>query len=665
MSLPDAPPAPSRHESSPQSETSENTEDVRPPLRSDTGLRLAAAASFLLLVVFGLFRSVLPDGIREHWNAVILALALTTASLSMARVVVFRLSRSRRMGDPYRHFLQAALGVVLAAMYLQPQRVASDGIFYFAPLHSIVVDGDLDFENEYRVLGAPEEYFLPTSTGRLPNHFSVGPAILWAPLYGVVHVLGLVGLFRPTGFGYPYFTAVATTTVVVGFLGVSWLYRLARRHFDAPVALVATLLLWTGSSHLWYMVFEPSMSHALAMATVCGLLLLSYDEELHRPAKSAALGAAAGLVALVRWQNVLVLPAAIALALSRQRKPSWRAWGIATLAAALVFLPQILYWKLIYDRFLLVPQGSGYLRWSSPELASVLFSSRHGLFSWTPLLWVGAAGLPRLFRKDRTLTVSLLAVFAASLYVNASVEDWWAGASFGARRFDALLPLFGLGLAAALEWMRPRVERHGLACAGLFLLPLVVWTWILMGVYQEGALPKDAPISFHRATADGAEIVYRRTGFPFSWPGALLEWLRRDLPPSAYDLAGARYRSNNVEIRMGDGDLLYLGAGWSLPRRGRGASYREVGPDGAFVYVALREPAPYELVVVAEADGGLAVEWNGQPVGGLDRIEGEAIAVEIPAHLVRAGVNRLKLAPMRDRIPRVRRILLRRPGEVP
>lgn len=277
--------------------------------------RAQAAVGLGALVAVGCLRSELPGLLKENWVGAVLVLS------ALASAALFRHVRSRgRTGEAV---LFAVFPLALGALYLQPQRVASDGIFYFAPLRSLVVDFDLDFENEYRILGAESGYFLRTETGRLPNNYSIGPALLWLPAYLLAHALGLLGLYRPTGFGYPYFTAVATATAIGGFAGVVFVFRLLRSHFEESAALPATLLVWLATFHVWYMVFEPSMSHAFAMASVSGLLLLA--QRGVRGARGYLLaGAASGIVALVRWQNVVFVPAALAVVLWKRERPSAR-----------------------------------------------------------------------------------------------------------------------------------------------------------------------------------------------------------------------------------------------------------------------------------------------------------------------------------------------------
>ena len=204
------------------------------------------------------------------------------------------------------------------------------------------------------------------------------------------------GLYRPTGFGYPYFfTAIATGTVAAGFVGVVCLFRFVRAYFPSGIAFVSTLLVWLATFHVWYMVFEPSMSHAMAMASVAGFLLLTH-EGAHGVKAYVLLGALGGVVALMRWQNVVFVPVALAVSWSMHGRPRVREIAAAGAAFLLVFSPQLLYWKALYGSFFLIPQGGGYIDWTAPELEAVLFSSRHGLLSWAPVLWLGVLGLPGL-----------------------------------------------------------------------------------------------------------------------------------------------------------------------------------------------------------------------------------------------------------------------------
>jgi hypothetical protein len=190
-----------------------------------------------------------------------------------------------------------------------------------------------------------------------------------------------------------------------------------------------------------------------------------------------------GFAALVRWQDAVfwLLPACDAIgdawrgtAPSRDR---WRrAVGHLTASAAaalLVFVPQLAAWQILYGRPLLVPQGSDFMRWTSPHLVDVLFSDFHGLLSWTPLVAIAVAGLLFVARRAPAAGLPLVAVFLASWYANAAAADWWAGEAFGARRFVSCFPIFVVGLAAAIARWRARLETAVMG-GGVFVLANVL-----------------------------------------------------------------------------------------------------------------------------------------------------------------------------------------------
>ena len=610
---------------------------------------------FSALVALGVLRPSLPEAMRENWSGWVVALAAVTVGVALlwARSLETREER-------FEVYLLALLPLVLAALYLQPQRVASDGIFYYTPLHSLVVDGDLDFENEYRVLGAPAGYFQRTESGRLPNNFSIGPALVWLPWFVLAHLLGELGLYRPTGFGYPYFTAIATGTVAAGFVGVVCLFRFLRAYFPSGIAFVSTLLVWLATFHVWYMVFEPSMSHAMAMASVAGFLLLTHEGA--RGVKAfVLLGALGGVVALMRWQNVVFVPVALVVSWSMHGRLRVREVAAAGAAFLLVFSPQLVYWKALYGSFLLIPQGGGYIDWTAPELEAVLFSSRHGLLSWAPVLWLGVLGFPGFLRRKPLLGGSLLVAMLVAWYVNASVYDWWAGASFGSRRFDAALPALALGIAVSLQWIVWQVQRRPLIATAVLLGPFVAWNAMLMGVYFEGAVPPDAPASFRQAAADGIELVYNRTGYPPSWPAAFWRTLHSGTPLATYDLEGALALSNNVDIRMGDNDALYLGRGWTLPSRGR-VTTRSTRGSEAEIFVALAEPAAYRLVFEGAPGGEAQLVLNGRALSELVIGADGRAEVFVPVARIVQGVNRLTFEMKHREGLTLSRVSWRRPG---
>ena len=202
--------------------------------------------------------------------------------------------------------------------------VRGDGVGYYAYLRSALIDHDLRFENDY--LAANESFvishvdaegrLLPrlyTKTGYVDNHFSVGPAILWAPVMLSVHGIVLLAdhfgaHVAADGYSRPYLLSLAITTVCYGFLSLFLAFQIARKYFDEPWTFLATVGIWMASSLPIYMYFNPSWSHALSAFTVALFLWYWERTKLQRTAgRWAILGLMAGLMGNVYYPNAILL----------------------------------------------------------------------------------------------------------------------------------------------------------------------------------------------------------------------------------------------------------------------------------------------------------------------------------------------------------------------
>src|SRR5215468_509828 len=95
-------------------------------------------------------------------------------------------------------------------------------------------------------------------------------------------------------------------------------------------------------------------------------------------------------------------------------------------------LPTFLTRAVIYGS----PFASGYIPlrgwlWRSPVFLSVLFSSNHGLFLWTPLLLFSFLGLLFFTRRQPAVGIPL-SCGALAFYLFIAIYPDWAGiSSFG------------------------------------------------------------------------------------------------------------------------------------------------------------------------------------------------------------------------------------------
>ena len=542
-----------------------------------------------------------------------------------------------------RGTLVVALLATLYQFHFTGPRAVGDGMMYYVYVRSLWKDFDLDFANEYAHYGLlrPDRGDLttPTATGMRRSIFSIGPAIMWTPFFGageaVARTQQLFGVDADlTGYGPIHWNAVALGSLLYGFGAVLFVYDFLRRHFRTAVALLAALLMWGATFLYWYMVDQPTYAHACSAFLAAGALWLwDRDRVERRPWGYFVWGLCLGLAMCVRWQNgvLLLLPGLELLARLRRRPAAWTrlAWCSLALGAAVLLgaFPQMAAWKVLYGEWLLryPPHGAGFVRFDHPYLLETFFSSRHGLLSWTPVLWLGFLGFIPACRRRLDLALPLALCLAAMTYVNVCAGDWWAGASFSNRRFDSALPLLAFGMAAAIEWLRQVSEdRPALVVSALFL-PFVVWNVCTVTLLKTGVLPRGQTISFEDQVRQCSEAVSRTIGSPPTWPASWIFAIRHRIAPSKYDTVVGRYlfyRQNNLggRIDIGEhGDDAMLGEGWGQARVDEGVSFRTIAAR-ARLFAPLDVPETLVIRLRARGAGApcaLVVSVNGATAGKL------------------------------------------------
>jgi hypothetical protein len=247
--------------------------------------------------------------------------------------------------------LVGLLALGFFALTLKPV-IESDGIGYFAYLHSVVVDHDFDLTDEYAALTTAHVVYsgplvtARTETGLAADFFPIGPALLSLPAYlvAVAH--------NPSGepqYGPPFTIAVALSSLFYGLLALALSYRLAREvtgsSSSATIGVLAGCLC---TPFVYYLVYEPSYSHtfsafAVAAFTYAWWRLSGGGSALHW----VGLGVLGGVMAMVRFQDGLLLM----LVLLDLKRARWRVL-LAAAGALLAFTPQLWVDHVIFGTWL-------------------------------------------------------------------------------------------------------------------------------------------------------------------------------------------------------------------------------------------------------------------------------------------------------------------------
>lgn len=589
--------------------------------------------------------------------------AVVVAVLGAALVIARATRRSRTAA-----VLLALYAAGIAGQLQLGARLQSDGFYYYAFTRSMWFDRDLNLTNDYAMLGiddAQHQFLLePTVTGYAQSAWAIGPALAWAPFVGVghitAHLLAANGVDVSTdGTSYPYRQAVCLAGLFYGLLGLWWSYRITRLIAPASIAALAVVAIGGGTFVLWYLVREPTMSHSVSMASVAAFTWAWLRWRTSTDWRTwALLGLLGGVMVIMRWQNavILLLPA---VGLFRQPR-------LAAALAAGVFVgtwPQLWTWHALYGAWITQPPVSPRLLWMQAQWVDVLWSSRSGLFATSPAAYAGAIGLFCLWRRHRLLALTGLLTLVLMTWTNGAVEDWWAGASYGGRRFDSLIPFLIAGFAALTMVVTDGIRRRPGLTAAALLGVLVVWNVTLMGVARSGAYRIGQIVSYGDLAAGQAAVAHSWVGHVPSFPANIIWAIANNVTPDRFDrLRPNRFLGDPVRpygrIDIGADDTDYIGTGWHGAERDGATTFRWVEAHASMV-LPLADAAPLWLQIQLmpfEAEGlppqTLTVEVNGHILDTVPVADGwQRLEIATDANIWHAGVNHLTLQFGRDTRP--------------
>jgi hypothetical protein len=483
----------------------------------------------------------------------------------------------------------AALAVVVLAYYFATPgifegKASGDGYQGFMYLPDLFQHGTLD-------AAAGGQFWINRlgreSTGHVANACPIGPVPFWVLPYfvalAVEKIAGgpILAAHWPLNGGSMFqFFMAGLGSLACGLAGAALLFRLLQRRLGTGAARFGTVGAVLATPLCFYLVTQPLYQHACAFLFVT-LLVERWDAWRGEmtPARWAWLGAIGGAAMLMRLQEAiwLLVPALDALAAAwralfdspstgsrplttsddparpersaegAKSKEALRAIAGALLLGAValaVFAPQLAVWRYYYGS-LRPPQPPGHMRWSDPAIVATIFSTRAGLLSWSPILYLVAPGLWLARRRLRGLAGRLALLAIIELWVNASAWDHWGSWSFGARRFTDATVVYGAGLAglwAAAEAARPSLGRYARrALIGLAALA-VLYNGLLMELVRQRYLKSSGAGAFPTATwvrwGRGPALlgrIFEKIGYPFCQPAGWIYSLVYRVPPSAFE----------------------------------------------------------------------------------------------------------------------------------
>jgi hypothetical protein len=380
--------------------------------------------------------------------------------------------------------------------------VVSDAVGCYAYLPSVLIDGDLRFDNQLQAQFRGEVPLDYVGISRLGNRWPIGVALTLSPAFlvahGTAHMLG--GEANGYSIVYMILCLAAAMSLACGSMIVADRLIVERFAVPGPSAAAAVLTWWLGTNYVWFWLREPFVAHLIGSSWAVITIYVVHRAEIEVSAGKLAwwrlplIAFSVAMLVVCRFTNVFIAPVLVWLVVVLWRHRMLgrlvRQLPLILIAAFPLFLQacalHVIHGQVVQKSV----QSIGYGQrerffWTDPALVLSLFSSRRGLFFWTPALLFSAFGLIwQLTRRGGWrdgLLVSLVISAMALWYINASWYAWWLGNSAGNRGYIELAPLWIIGLGCAYVWLRGTSVSLRRAVIGFIAVAIVANYAVIAG----------------------------------------------------------------------------------------------------------------------------------------------------------------------------------------
>ncbi len=305
-------------------------------------------------------------------------------------------------------------------------------------------------------------FYINTAKQKIETKYYSGTALLQTPFFYISHLLAKPLGFEANGFSKIYAYGLYFAGIVYAYLGLFFLYHFLKKQLSPTISFLSVLLLFASTNLFYYSIDAPGMSHVYSFFVFSLIIYLTPQFiERNSTATSIFYLVLLMLAVLIRPTNLLIALFPFIYNLNSYKELPTRIqqlikpgkdYLIGLLAAFVIAIPQLLYWKSISGNLLNdAYKNETFSNWNSPKLLEVWFSTNNGLFTYTPIVFLFLIGIYVLQKKYKTMAFTILFTFLILSYVLASWWNWWFGCSFGARSFVEYYALLIIPFAYLLK----------------------------------------------------------------------------------------------------------------------------------------------------------------------------------------------------------------------
>ncbi len=399
------------------------------------------------------------SGVTRYSSGRLSVLALVVIAVTVTWIN-FNTSPWRSEGGVTKHDIKAYYSYLPAA-------------FIYKDLSFKFLDNDPEFFSD-------KIYLHIAPNGGRYQKTTMGLSFLYMPFFLAGHLAAVLSGAEQTGFSPPYMFFLQFSSLIYLLIGLLFVRRILRLYFNDRVVALVLLCLVFATNMLFYSTFEAAMSHVYSFALISAFLWLTIMwHRKQRPTTAIIIGIIFGLITLIRPTNGLVAVFFILYGIQSAKEvipkvrlflANWHQLLIIAAFALLIFIPQLIFWKINTGQWFFYSYGDEKFFFLQPNILHGLFSYRKGWLLYTPVMIFALIGVAMIGRQLAHLYWSVLVFTILNIYIVYSWWDWWYGGGLGSRPMIDSYALMSLPLAAVIHWWSIHGVQRFVGTILLFLL---------------------------------------------------------------------------------------------------------------------------------------------------------------------------------------------------
>jgi hypothetical protein len=366
---------------------------------------------------------------------------------------------------------------------------------------------------------APPNKYVTAGNGKKVLKTTMGMALLYLPFHAIGNLFHSIA-YGDSGSGMEVEYRMAMQFFGLVFLLISLLLmrKILRRHFPETVVSLTLVAIALGTNVLYYTVYEGCMTHVANMALFLIFFLLSEKwHSIPSVRNSLLLGLFSGLLVLIRPTNILLGLIFLLINVSsigqfkeriQMLFSKWHLIALMGIAAAVVWIPQIIYWHNLTGDYFFYSYVGEYFFFDKPKILLGFFSWRKGWLIYTPMAVLMLAGFPFMYKYARNLFLPVTLFYAAFVYVIFCWWCWWYGGSFSCRAMVDSYAFLVFPLASLFYFVFVVLKSKSVKILFSVILLLLI-SLNLFQTYQY----KRGLIHYDQMTYRSYQYVFLKTGF--------------------------------------------------------------------------------------------------------------------------------------------------------